>query len=137
MLITVKRDTFTDKSTTSIISIDGHPTFFGLEDVDRKLECNPECKINGETAIPRGTYTVIIDYSTRFKTLMPHVMDVPGFDGIRIHPGNKAVDTHGCLLVGLNRSPNLVGNSRMAYQLLLTNMEDALDRGEEILIEFK
>ena len=136
MKITVTRDIFTNQSTTSTVRVDGIPFCFALEDVDRKLECNSECKVDGETAIPRGTYRVIVDYSQRFQTLMPHVLDVPGFEGIRIHPGNSAVDTHGCLLLSLGRGPDRVTNSRAAYNSFMTLIESALDRDGKIDIEY-
>ena len=137
MKILVQRDIFTDKSTTSKIYIDDQFFCYGLEDVDRKLECNPECKIDGETAIPRGDYKLIVDFSQRFQKLMPRVLDVPGFSGIRIHPGNTKADTHGCLLVGTGRGQDVVTNSRAAYGKLLELIEDALDRGEEVTIEYR
>ncbi len=137
MKITVQRDIFTDKSTTSKIYIDDQFFCYGLEDVDRKLECNPECKVYGETAIPRGTYKVTIDFSNRFQTLMPHVLDVPGFEGIRIHPGNTDKQTHGCLLPGTIRKDNFIGNSKIAYAKLIDMIEDALDRGQNVTIEYK
>ena len=110
---------------------------YALEDVDRKLECNPECKVYGETAIPRGTYKVLVDFSNRFQQLMPHIMDVQGFDGIRIHPGNESKQTHGCLLVGTVRKDDFVGNSRVAYAKLMDMIEAALDRGQDVTIEYK
>jgi hypothetical protein len=135
--ILVQRDIFTDKSTTSKVYVDDQFFCYGLEDVDRKLECNPECKVDGQTAIPRGTYKVIIDFSTRFQCLMPRVVDVPGFQGIRIHPGNSSADTHGCLLVGTTRKDDFVGNSKTAYAKLLDMIENALDRGQDVEIEYK
>ena len=76
----------------------GMPTIFcnTLEDPDRGLDSKmtePEIlskKIYGETAIPTGTYKLVIDYSNRFKKRMPHILNVPGYDGIRLHTGNTA-----------------------------------------------
>lgn len=136
MKITVKRDTWTNKSTTSIVYIDGVQFCYGMEDKDRYLENNPKDKVYGETAIPRGTYKVIINFSSRFQKLMPQVLDVPGFDGIRIHPGNSSADTHGCLLVGLSRTADYVSNSRQAFSKLMDILEEALDRGKTIEIEY-
>ena len=137
MKITVQRDIFTPNSTTSKIYVDDALFCYGLEDVDRKLECSPEYKVDGETAIPRGTYKVIVNFSNRFQKLMPQVVDVDGFAGIRIHPGNTKADTHGCLLVGTARDQDKVTNSRVAYERLLEAIEHALDAGKDISIEYK
>lgn len=107
-----------------------------LEDAVREVEGQPvaKWKIRGETAIPRGTYIVIVDYSNRFKKDLPHVLGVPGFEGIRIHSGNTAADTEGCILVG-NRivgRDDMVGNSRITMAKLMQKIEFAYDRGEEI-----
>ena len=105
-----------------------------LEDTDRCLEDGGK-KIPGETAIPRGTYKVIIDYSNRFKKEMMHVLDVPQFEGIRIHSGNTNADTHGCLLVGTGRANGWLLNSRAACNKLFDLVEAALERGEEVTLE--
>jgi hypothetical protein len=106
-----------------------------LEDTDRKLECDG-VKLYGKTAIPRGTYSVILDWSPRFQRELPHVLDVPGFAGIRIHPGNKAEDTEGCILVGSNVvSDNFIANSRQTFAQLFTRLEEAYERNEEISLE--
>ena len=81
MKLSLIRKVFTDKSTIGTLQIDGGVSMFTLEDVDRKLEAGG-VKIPGQTAIPRGTYTVIIDFSNRFQRMMLHVLDVPQFDGI-------------------------------------------------------
>jgi hypothetical protein len=78
-------------------------------------------KVKGESAIPKGTYTVRFTYSPRFKKNMWQIIDVPGFDGIRIHAGNTADDTEGCILVGTRIDPNYKGivNSAVALSNLL------------------
>lgn len=110
-----------------------------LEDVDRKLETEGKAaKIDGDTAIPRGEYKVIIDYSNRFKQEMMHVLDVPFFDGIRIHAGNTTEDTHGCLLVGSGRANGgFLLNSRATVKRLFDLVDSALSLGEEVTIEYK
>ena len=73
---------------------------YTCEDEDRNLENGKEAKIYGRTAIPRGTYPLEVSYSHRFHKLLPAVLDVPGYAGIRIHGGNRAEDSRGCILVG-------------------------------------
>jgi len=68
---------------------------YTLEDVVRPVGE----KVYGKTAIPYGTYPLVITYSNRFKRLLPLVENVPMFSGIRFHRGNSAVDTNGCILV--------------------------------------
>ena len=105
-----------------------------LEDVDRRLENGGE-KVYGQTCIPRGTYDVVIDYSSRFKKRMPHILNVPQFDGIRIHPGNTDRDTEGCILVGVTRGDDFIGDSRLAYNELMAAMENALLNNEKIELQ--
>ena len=94
-------------------------------------------KIYGETAIPYGTYKVIITQSARFKRLLPLLLNVPGFEGIRIHPGNSAVDTHGCLLVGKNTEVGKVTNSKVIFNKLFELLTKALKNNEEITIKIE
>jgi hypothetical protein len=137
MRIVLVRDTFTKTTTLGKISIDGAVICETLEDTDRKLEDGGE-KVYGETAIPRGTYKIIIDYSQRFHRDLPRLLDVPQFEGIRIHPGNTHVDTHGCILPGSMRiNDNSVGYSRSAFNDLFNKLEAAFEKGEDITIEVK
>jgi hypothetical protein len=102
---------------------------YTLEDVERKE------KVFGETAIPKGSYNVSITPSQRFKRDLPLVENVPGFEGIRIHPGNTAADTHGCLLVGRTKGPTWVGESRAAFNDVYREIKGALDSGEQVILE--
>lgn len=82
-------------------------------------------------AIPLGTYDLTIRYSDRFQRLMPHVEEVPGFDGILIHWGNRPGDTEGCLLVGLTLgpAPNWIGSSRAAFDILFPMLAQSSEPG--------
>ena len=84
--------------------------------------------MKAETCIPAGRYRVTIDWSQRFKQRMARVCDVPGFVGIRIHPGNVAADTEGCVLVGMERGVDSVLRSREAYRILFRKIEAAVER---------
>jgi hypothetical protein len=90
-----------------------------LEDKERPV------KIKGETAIAKGTYKVIINQSNRFKRLLPLLIDVPDFEGVRIHSGNSNHDTEGCILVGQSRNKNYIGQSRKAFDKLFKKMQAA------------
>lgn len=139
MKLTVKREHYSLCTTLSSMMVDGKFECFVLEDKDRKLECHPDDKIPGETAIPRGTYQVIITYSNRFKREMPLLVGVPGFEGVRIHAGNTKEDTYGCLLVGtsfvLQGNEHIVNNSRNAYRALFQKIDDAINNGDNVEIE--
>jgi hypothetical protein len=109
-----------------------------IEDKDRGLDdsmCLAEImskKRYGETAIPYGTYKVEITYSPKYKKMMPLIMDVKGFSGIRIHSGNTAKDTLGCLIIGRNTQVGMVTESRKTYNKLFALMKDAKDISIEI-----
>jgi hypothetical protein len=77
------------------------------------------------TAIPAGTYRVAITASQRFQRHLPELLDVPGHLGIRIHPGNTAQDTHGCILVGTARSHASVLCSREACDAVVDTIQSA------------
>lgn len=127
MQITIKRLYKTDISTIGELLVDGVFECYTLEDVERQV------KIKGETAIPKGTYNVIINQSNRFKRLLPLLLNVPNFEGVRIHSGNSNHDTEGCILVGKSRNKNYIGQSRKAFEKLFKKMQDAKDISLTIL----
>ena len=129
MQLRLTRKIFTEESTIGELQINGTFECFTLEDVVRN---GP--KVPGKTAIPVGAYTVVISFSQRFGRPMPELLSVPNFAGIRIHAGNKAVDTEGCILVGRGRSTNAIDNSRVAYDILFAKLSAAAQR-EKIFIE--
>lgn len=118
--------------------IDGDWFCFILEDLVREVEGQPveAWKIKGKTAIPAGTYKVRITYSNRFKRDLPLLVGVPGFEGIRIHPGNTDADTEGCLLPGLalGLGGESVSRSRAAFDALYKKLDEAESASEEIEI---
>jgi len=119
MKIEVKRLHRTENSTIGELTIDGKFECYTLEDKERDV------KIKSETAIPKGTYKVIINQSNRFKRLLPLLINVPNFEGVRIHPGNSNHDTEGCILVGMNRSVDYITKSRKAFDSLFKKMQGA------------
>lgn len=131
MNIELKRIALKDTYTIGKLYIDGAYFCDTLEDKDRGLEDSmPIEKIMflkkpHITAIPTGTYTVILNYSNRFKRIMPLVMNVKGFAGIRIHAGNTSEDTDGCILVGENKAKGKVLNSKDTYNRLLERIKSA------------
>ena len=111
MNLIVKRFEFGPDYTIGRLYIDGDYFCYTLEDKVR-VE-----KIPGETAIPAGRYSVIVDHSNHFQRDLPHILNVPGFEGVRIHPGNTKADTEGCILVGYTwNGVGFVGNSRQAFE---------------------
>ena len=119
MKIEVKRLHRTENSTIGELLIDGVWECYTLEDKERDV------KIKSETAIPRGTYKVIINQSNRFKRLLPLLLNVPNFEGVRIHSGNTNHNTEGCILVGRTRSKDFIGQSRKAFDSLFAKMKKA------------
>lgn len=113
--------------------VDG--TYFCDTLEDRVRDLTKEKKVPGRTAIPAGTYEVIVNISPRFRRKLPRLLNVPEFDGILIHRGNTDEDTAGCILVGENREKGKVINSTR-YELQITEMlEKAQEKGEKITIE--
>jgi hypothetical protein len=121
MKIEIKRLHRTENSTIGELTIDGKFECYTLEDKERDV------KIKSETAIKKGTYKVIINRSNRFKRLLPLLLNVPEFEGVRIHSGNSNHDTEGCILVGKTRSNDFIGQSRKAFDALFAKMQKAKD----------
>jgi hypothetical protein len=138
MKLTLHRFNCGQRATLGELFVDKEFTCFTIEDQDRQLETGGE-KIPRETCIPRGSYPVVVTWSNRFKRELPLVKDVPGFDGIRIHPGNTHDDTEGCILVGsswFNTADGpAVNNSRATFGTLFERLEAAYARGEAISLE--
>lgn len=143
MKILVERLWKKDKYTIGKVYVNGEFFSNSLEDKDRgltsdmPLEKIQKLKVKGETAIPTGTYEVDYTMSSRFKKMMPLVKNVKGFDGIRIHSGNTAKDTLGCLLLGKNTEVGKVTNSKAYCDKFYKLIEQAIKNKEKITITYK
>ncbi len=124
------REKRTKQSTIGSIFINDEFFCYSLEDFDRDankdgdLNDSGEAKVYGETAIPSGKYTVKLSISTRFKRILPEILNVVGFEGIRIHRGNKALDSHGCILVGYQRGDDFIGTSAKCEEDLVKKLKE-------------
>ncbi len=132
----LKRFQFTPNCTYGRLYANGEFQCYILEDTDRRLELGGK-KIYGMTAIPRGRYEVIINYSNRFQKELPLLKDVPGFTGVRIHTGNSPRDTEGCLLPGLRIAPDKewISSSGAAFRPLFEKIQKALKDKQSVFIE--
>lgn len=132
MTILLKRETFTPTSTVGSLYIDGKLVAFVLEDTVRPKGV----KVDGNTAIPYGTYPVTFEKSPRLSKLKghdfftPRLSKVPGFAGILMHSGNTAEDSIGCLILGLKRAKDIVSNSRDACDRVYPLIEACCKAGK-------
>lgn len=96
-------------------------------------------KVYGKTAIPEGTYEVKLTYSPRFKKILPEILNVPNFSGIRIHCGNSSADSSGCVLVGTwdGEKEDWIRDSKIAFNKLMSLLQSAEDKKEIITIIVK
>lgn len=122
MKLRIERDIFLPTMTHGKLVIDDVFFCYTLEDTVRE----PGIKIYGQTAIPAGVYRVIIDHSNRFGKLMPHLIGVPMFEGIRIHCGNRPKDTEGCILLGRKRLSEHIEGSHDAFDAFFPLLEAAV-----------
>lgn len=121
MLIEVKRFEFGTKYTIGRMYVDNVYECFTLEDAVRT-----GAKVDGKTAIPLGTYNVIITHSNRFKKELPLLENVPNFTGIRIHTGNTSENTEGCILVGKSwLGTDFIGESKIAFNKFFEQLKKA------------
>ena len=137
-LLTLTRETFLDARTIGKLHYDGR--FFGYvcEDRDRGLDARMPAallaglKVKAATAIPVGRYRLAWARSPSRGIETPRLLDVPGFQGILIHPGNDEADTEGCLLPGTVLLPGDagVGRSQVACSWLYPRIRDAVAAGE-------
>jgi hypothetical protein len=117
--------------TIGSLSVDGEWECWTCEDAVRPLGV----KLAGQTAIPVGMYQIEITYSPRFQRDLPLLIGVPNFSGVRIHPGNTAADTEGCILVGHDRYAKSIGHSRIAFEQLFAKIRVAAIKRAPILLE--
>lgn len=129
MELLLARKPSTDGATLGQLFVNGEFAAFTLED-----QVRDGLKVPGQTAIPAGLYDVQITRSRRFGRNLPQLMGVPGFEGIRIHAGNVAADTSGCILVGLSHAHDSVASSRLAMAELQPRIAGALAKGERVTI---
>ena len=96
-------------------------------------------KVYGKTAIPEGKYEIELTHSPRFKKILPEILNVPNFSGIRIHTGNSSKDTEGCIIVGTwdGEKEDWVGSSKIAFDKLMSLLEEATNNKEKVTITVK
>ena len=119
--------------TVGKLFVDGQWLWWTLEDTLRK----GGVKIPGETCIPAGTYQIALTPSIRFQRVLPLLQNVPNFSGIRIHPGNIATDTQGCVLVGggYDQRQKMLLHSRVAADAVQEAIAGAMAQGKQVWIE--
>ena len=145
-----KRDTYT----IGKLYIDGVYFCDTIEDKDRGLKQSmslneiKQIKVKHQTAIPTGTYEITLHvvspkysqkpwYVNLCGAKMPRLLNIPGYDGVLIHPGNSAADSSGCLVVGKNTVVGKVTDSRTTFKNLYAKLKVASDKGERITITIK
>lgn len=139
MELILTRQIRTDKSTIGELTINGVHECYILEDVDRGLDSHmtlseiAQKKIHGKTAIPIGRYEIALTFSGKFNRIMPLLLNVPGYSGVRIHWGNTDKDTEGCLLTGKSIAPNVVYSSNPAFIPLFNKLKGVVKK-EKVFI---
>lgn len=140
MKIDLKRIAKRDTYTIGKLYIDGKYFCDTVEDKDRGLHSKMSVgeilakKVYAKTAIPTGTYRVNVTWSNAFGRRLPLLQDVPGYSGIRIHTGNSADDSAGCLIVGENKKVGKVLNSRIVFNKLFPLIDAAVNTKEGVTI---
>ena len=139
MLLTLQRRASKGGATIGELFLDGVHESYTLEDEIREIPgaAVVEWKVDGKTAIPTGKYRIAMTRSPRFGKVLPLLLDVPGFSGVRIHAGNKAEHTEGCILVGEEAYENTIGRSKEALLELMAAIDMAIENNEQVWIEIK
>lgn len=139
MELLLQRKKLNEHCTIGELFVDGEFECFTLEDTVREIPGVPvqEWKIAGNTAIPCGRYAVVVSRSPRFGRDLPLLVNVPGFVGVRIHTGNDASDTEGCLLVGERVAGDAIVESRKAFASLMEKIMDAIESLQILHIEIR
>ena len=138
MEIKLIRESFGDTFTEGKLLIDNVFECYTVEDTDRRMEDDLTVKVNGKTAIPRGRYELVLSMSNRFKKVLPEILNVPGFAGIRIHSGNSSVDTEGCIILGSvndKLDDDWIGGSKIALTQFMAKLETAKENNEKVYIK--
>lgn len=138
MKLILKRTWLNDKCSIGKLYIGAEFECYTLEDAVREVDGQPvkDWKIPKVTAIPRGTYNIVLHKSPRFKKTLPMLESVPGFEYILIHQGNWAKNTEGCILVGATKvSDEMIGGSEGAFKKLMPKIEASLKNKEKVTIE--
>ena len=141
MKLTLKRIALRPTYTIGKLYIDDVYFCDTIEDTVRDINKNGkfdnrEKKIHSKTAIPYGIYEIKWTYSPRFKKYTPQLMNVPSFEGIRIHAGNTSADTEGCVILGENKQVGKVLNSRATINKFYPIIKEACSKGI-VTIEIK
>lgn len=141
MKLTLKRIALRPTYTIGKLYIDDIYFCDTIEDTVRDLNKNGkfdngEKKVHSKTAIPYGIYEIKWTYSPRFKKYTPQLINVPSFEGIRIHAGNTSADTEGCLILGKNKQVGKVLNSRDTINKFYPIIKEACSNGK-VTIEIK
>lgn len=145
MKLNLVRSIYTKKSTIGKLFINGIQYCYTLEDTIRGLN---EEKIYGETAIPEGTYEITYRteskmledvYKTKYADIknergMLWIRNIPGFEYVYIHIGNYPTDTLGCILLGMSKGIDFIGDSTKAYKTVYPIIADELDKGNKVYI---
>lgn len=136
MEIMVERQPSALGATLGKLYVDGVFECYTLEDQVREVEGEPvsEWKIQDVTAIPRGRYSVSLTSSPHFGCILPLLNDVPGYSAVRIHWGNTAKDTDGCILVGQTTEGNVVYKSKAAFAALYPKIQAALADNQRVYV---
>jgi len=140
MEIRVKRIARKDGYTIGRMSLNNEYFCDTLEDTDRGLKDTMQVneilakKVKGQTAIPTGKYDVILTFSPKFKRVLPLLLNVPGYQYIRVHHGNLPSSTDGCLLVGENKVKGQIINSRATLEKLMSVLLECEKKKEKVTI---